>query len=187
MQDPQGSAAATGRLHISPLGESDIEPLAQGLWHEEVYHHIGGLPEARSEVSDWLRHTLAGPPSQEPPQRWLNYVMRRAPGEAPVGLLQATLHGGVAEVAYLLLPSEWGQGLAGEGLRWLHEVLARVAPEAHCWATTVPANERSWRLLERCGYVRAAPPEAPALMSYEEGDWVFRRALPPQGPGAAGC
>lgn len=171
-------AASAGRLHITPLDEADIEPLAQGLWHESVYRHIGGLPAAQAEVSDWLRRTLAGPSPQQPPQRWLNYVMRRSPGGAPLGLLQATLHQDIAEVAYLLVPSAWGQGLAGEGLCWLHETLDRRVPGCTCWATTLPANERSWRLLARCGYGRVAPSAAPVLMSYDEGDWVFRRQRP---------
>ncbi len=101
------------------------------------------------------------------------------------GLLQATLHEGIAEVAYLLAPAQWGQGLAGEALRWLHGELARVSPGTPCWATTLPANERSWRLLERCGYARVAPALAPVLMTFEPGDWVFRRQGAPQDhPGA---
>ncbi len=176
----QVSADGGGRrITASTLTEADVDPLSALLWHEAVYRHIGGLPEALSEVSTWLRHTLAGPRADDPPQRWLNYAMRLsssgAYSGAYVGLLQATVHGGIAEVAYLLAPAYWGLGLAEEGLQWLHGELGRICPEARCWATTLPANERSWRLLERCGYVRVEPATAPALMSYDEGDWVFYR------------
>ena len=170
------SAGAAGqRISAAALTEADVDTLAALLWHEAVYRHIGGLPGALSDVSTWLRHTLAGPRAGEPPQRWLNYAMRLSSSGACVGLLQATVHGGIAEVAYLLAPAYWGLGLAEEGLQWLHGELGRICPEARCWATTLPANERSWRLLERCGYVRVEPATAPALMSYDEGDWVFYR------------
>ena len=175
----------TARLQVSVMADEDIMALARQLWHEAVYRHIGGLPQAPADVEDWLRRTLAGPPADEPPQRWLNYTLRRQDSGAYAGLLQATLHEGIAEVAYLLAPAQWGQGLAGEALRWLHGELARVSPGTPCWATTLPANERSWRLLERCGYARVAPALAPVLMTFEPGDWVFRRQGSPQGgPGA---
>lgn len=173
-----------GRLDCSPLAEDDIEALAQALWQEAVYRHIGGLPAQRSEVSGWLRRTLAGPSPEEAPQRWLNYVMRRTAGGEPLGLLQATLHDGIAELAFLLAPSQWGQGLATEGLLWLHEAVEQLSPGVDCWATTLPANERSWRLLARCGYRRIEPAAAPALMTYDEGDWVFHRERP-QGAGGS--
>ena len=171
----------TARLEVSVLAEDDITALARQLWHEAVYRHIGGLPPAVSGVEDWLRRTLEGPPSGEPPQRWLNYALRRQDSAEYAGLLQATLHDGIAEVAYLLAPAQWGQGLGGEALRWLHGELARVSPGTPCWATTLPANERSWRLLERCGYARVAPTLAPVLMTFEPGDWVFRRLGPAEG------
>jgi RimJ/RimL family protein N-acetyltransferase len=43
------------------------------------------------------------------------------------------------------------------------------------WATTVPQNTRSRRLLEACGYESVAPEAAPRLVSYDEGDLVYRR------------
>ncbi len=172
--DP-ADTAANRRLAITPLTAADVEPLAAVLWHEAVYRHIGGLPAAPSEVASWLHGTLAGPRPDQPPEQWLNYVMRLADGGEIVGLLQATLHEGIAEVAFLLAPAHWGRGLATEGLQWLHEALERVSPGAACWATTVPENTHSQRLLARGGYVRVEPPAVPALSTYDEGDWVYRR------------
>ncbi len=164
------------------MTESDIDTLATLLWHASVYRHIGGLPEASSEVGAWLRRCLAGPRADEPPQRWINHVMRlRATGE-PIGLLQATLHDGIAEVAFLLAPAYWGQGLATEGLARLHEALDQRQPGMACWATVLPGNERSRRLLARSGYARVALPTRLRLMTYDDGDWVFLRGGP-QAPG----
>ncbi|MDL5031836.1 GNAT family N-acetyltransferase [Pelomonas sp. APW6] len=172
--DPE-EAGTTGRLAIAPLTAADVEPLAERLWHEAVYRHLGGLPAASSAVAAWLHGTLAGPRPDQPPEQWLNYVMRLADGGEIVGLLQATLHEGIAEVAFLLAPAHWGRGLAAEGLRWLHETLGRVSPGVACWATTVPEHRHCQALLARAGYVRAEPPVMPALSTYDEGDWVYCR------------
>ncbi len=174
--DPAGAASAH-RLVITPLSADDVEPLAAVLWQEAVYRHIGGLPPAAADVAAWLRGTLAGPRPGQPPERWLNYAMRLADGGALVGLLQATLHEGIAEVAFLLAPAHWGRGLATEGLQWLHGALERESPGAPCWATTVPGNTHSQRLLVRAGYARVAPPARPVLATYDEGDWVYRRLV----------
>ena len=179
MNTPDASHApavrAASRITATPLTEADIDPLSSLLWHEDVYRHIGGLPDAPTQVAQWLRGALAGAPPGPTAERWLNYALRLPGSGAHAGLLQATLHDGLAEVAFLLAPSHWGQGLAAEALQWLHGELARVSPGTPCWATTLPANERSRRLLERCGYVRVDPPASPVLVTYDEGDWVFRR------------
>lgn len=167
--------APAPRLSISPLSDAHVEPLAALLWDERVYRHIGGLPSGPERVALALRRALAGPPPEQPPQRWLNYGMwLRGSGEL-IGRLEATLHDGLAEVAFLMGPAHWGQGYAVEGLQWLHGELARVSAGAACWATTVPENLHCQRLLARCGYAAVAPESAPDLMSYDAGDRVFHR------------
>ena len=172
--DPASSGTLALRLVVTPLTPVDVDPLASVLWQEAVYRHLGGLPADAADVATWLHGTLAGPRADQPPEQWLNYVMRLAATGEVIGLLQATLHDGLAEVAFLLAPAHWGRGLATEGLRWLHGELQRVSPGVICWATTVPQNTQSWRLLERSGYVRTTPPVAPVLSTWDEGDWAFR-------------
>jgi RimJ/RimL family protein N-acetyltransferase len=166
----------TARLTVSPLVDADVDALAGLLWDECVYEHIGGLPSGADLVALGLRRALAGPPAERRSERWLNYAVRLRADHQLIGRLEATVHDGIAEVAFLLAPAYWGHGHAKEGLTWLHDQLSRVSPEAQCWATTLPANVRSSRLLTACGYERVDPATAPDLKSYDEGDWVFRRA-----------
>jgi RimJ/RimL family protein N-acetyltransferase len=92
--------------------------------------------------------------------------------------LEATVHDGIAEVAFLFGPAHWGKGHATAGLLWLHAHLAAEHGAPVLWATTVPANAASRALLERCGYAPRDPASAPLLYTYDEGDLVFSRALP---------
>ncbi|MDH0867863.1 GNAT family N-acetyltransferase [Mitsuaria sp. GD03876] len=171
----------TPRLVITPLVEADLPLLAPVLWDERVYAHIGGLPDDAGVIALGLQRALAGPPADRPSERWLNYGMRLHGSESLIGRLEATVHDGIAEVAFLLGPTHWGHGYAAEGLAWLHDELARLHPEAECWATTLPANARSSRLLTRCGYLPVDPALAPALMTYDDGDLVFRLPAAPRG------
>ncbi|WP_431104328.1 GNAT family N-acetyltransferase [Roseateles noduli] len=166
----------TARLTLSPLVDADVDALASLLWDERVYEHIGGLPSGAAEVALGLRRALAGPPAHRASERWLNYAVRLRGSHQLIGRLEATVHAGIAEVAFLLAPAYWGHGYAKEGLSWLHDELSRVCPDARCWATTLPVNLRSSRLLSACGYERVDPATAPDLLTYDEGDWVFRRA-----------
>jgi len=165
---------------------SDVAEVAAALDDERVYRYIGGLLP-RSEIERRLLGALRGPPADAPGEIWLNFVVRDAASRAVLGRLEATLHDGIAEVAYLYAPSHWGRGLATAGLHWLHGEL-RARGVAETWAATLPGNVASAALLERCGY-RLVPAEGrPLLHSYDDGDLVFtatnlgRRALERLGP-----
>lgn len=176
LPSPESTASTLrGPLRLSPLIDTDLDAMAALLWDERVYQHIGGLPDSPALVALGLRRALAGPPEDHADQRWLNYAMRLAATGELIGRLEATVHDGIAEVAFLLGTAHWGRGHATEGLRWLHEEIARVSPGVACWATTLPENARSAHLLTRCGYVPVDPAAAPPLLTYDDGDLVFRR------------
>ncbi len=160
-------------LRYSPLAESDLAELEVALRRDEVYRHIGGVP-SREDFLRRTRRALAGPPPDRPEERWLNYAVRLADSGRLVGRLEATVHDGLAEVAFLFDPDCWGRGYATRGLLWLHDELARVEGVQSLWGTTVPANERSAALMLRCGYVEVSPPTDVRLYSFDEGDRVFR-------------
>ncbi|MCD8482729.1 MAG: GNAT family N-acetyltransferase [Verrucomicrobia bacterium] len=89
-----------------------------------------------------------------------------------VGRLEATVHHGIAEVAFLLGPEYWGRGYASQSLQWLHAYLAENLALRQYWAVTAPANWRCQKLLLRNGYCEQSPPEFP-LYSYDPGDKIF--------------
>ena len=148
----------------------DLDALEALLRNDAVYRHIGGAPSAERFRLATTR-ALAGPPPDRPEERWLNFAVRDAASGALLGRLEATVHDGLAEVAFLFGPAHWGKGHAAQGLQWLHGQL----PGLPLWATTVPGNTRSQALLLRCGYRAVDPASATRLYSYDPGDLVFRR------------
>lgn len=89
-----------------------------------------------------------------------------------LGRLEATVHGGISEVAFLFGAQHWGKGYATEGLAWLQSEVRHLCGVSSFWATTVPANLRCQALLVRSGYVEVTAP-FPTLLSYGPGDLVF--------------
>jgi RimJ/RimL family protein N-acetyltransferase len=162
----------TTRLKFQPLSGADIPELENVLRNEDVYRFIGGKP---SSSDFWLgtERAISGPTEDRTSEVWLNFSARLQGTDQLVGQLQATIHHGVAEVAFLFAPSVWGHGYATEGLLWLHAQLASRPQPPKLWATTVQANVRTQTLLRRCGYVEVAPKDAPHLLTYDEGDLVF--------------
>jgi RimJ/RimL family protein N-acetyltransferase len=121
-----------------------------------------------------LARALAGAP--QPGEVWLNFLVRSAGTGRVLGRLEATLHHGIAEVAFLFDPDAWGRGYATEALLWLHERLqCEEAAPTSFWATTVPGNKRCQALLERCGYRRVPQGWPETLLSWDDGDLVYRR------------
>jgi RimJ/RimL family protein N-acetyltransferase len=163
----------TAEVVYAPLQERDIDELATALHNQAVYEHIGGMP-SRADFELWLRRAMAGPPPRTKGERWMNVVARMAATGQVIGRLEASIHDGIAEVAFLYDPSLWGQGFASRGLLWLHDRLRPLHGVHSLWAATHPANHRSAALLLRCGYAPASTLALPMLFSYDEGDLVFR-------------
>jgi RimJ/RimL family protein N-acetyltransferase len=91
--------------------------------------------------------------------------------------LEASIHDGIAEIAFLFSQDNWGHGYAAEGLLWLHAQLESRTERPALWATTIPENVRSRALLSRCGYMQVLPERSPRLLTYDEGDLVFMLPL----------
>lgn len=159
------------QLSFEPLTRAHIDALASVLRHPEVYAHIEAAVPTLADFRLGLQRALDGPPASRPGERWLHFLVRDATGAA-VGRLEATVHHGLAEVAFLLGRPYWGRGWARAGLLWLHGEVARRTGVGDFWATTTAGNLRSQHLLRRCGYVPSQPP-AGRLYSHEPGDLVF--------------
>ena len=160
------------QLLFEPLQAVHLDELADVLLHPVVYQYIEETMPTIEDFKLGLEHAIAGPDASVIDKRWLNYLVRRSDGSM-IGRLEATVHHGLAEVAFLFGPQYWGQGFATAGLRWLHAELARSAAITEFWATTTTANVRSQKLLERCGYQWANLPTI-SLYSYDLGDLVFQ-------------
>jgi [ribosomal protein S5]-alanine N-acetyltransferase len=107
-------------------------------------------------------------------EHWLNWALVLREGDTnAVGFVQATVQQDHhAWVAYQVATALWGQGLATEAVRAMVEHLVSRYAVTQCMATVDQRNERSWRLLERLGFVRADAAQA-AAMGVSSGDWLY--------------
>jgi RimJ/RimL family protein N-acetyltransferase len=169
-----GPEERTDRLTIEPLRPQHAEELHAALADPAVHRFIGTSgPWTVEAVRARLERVAAGPPAGSS-EVWLNYAVRR---EARlVGRLESTVHGRLAEIAYLFDPAVSGRGYATEAVQWLLGHLARGHGVTEAWATSDPGNGASVRLLRRTGFAQVDEVH-PDVGSYDEGDLVFRRRL----------
>ena len=123
------------------------------------------------------RLNVGPPPSSR--QSWLNFAVLLE--STVVGRVEATIHSGIAEIAYLIGPDFWGRGLGVEAAGLLMDEVRRQGC-TQFWAATAPGNHASIRVLEHLGFVETGMPEHPTIVSYDEGDRVFHRGDGAPGP-----
>lgn len=166
-RDVTEAPIVTARLVLTPLRPSDADAMAGVLGDEALHEFTGGHPLDVVDLRRRYERLVAGP--DDPDERWLNWIVRRAGDGAPIGTVQATLTrsggGWAAEAAWIIGVPWQGQGFAGEAatalVRWLreqgvpvvtacvhpsHHASARVAARAGLAATEVEVDgERVWR------------------------------------------
>jgi ribosomal-protein-alanine N-acetyltransferase len=154
----------TARLVLRPWQEADRAPFAALNADPEVMaHYRSCLTRAESDaVIDRLRIETAR-------RGFGMFAVEERATRTFVGMVgiwvpawEASFTPAV-EIAWRLARPFWGQGLATEAARdtltWAFDVLRlpRIV------SFTVPANERSWRLMERLGMARVGTFDHPAL------------------------
>jgi len=166
----------TTRLVFEPLSPAHADDLHE-LTLPDVTRFIGGEPSTIEGLREQFSILAAGP-SDSTNESWVNFALRsRATGLAVGRVEAAVINEEVirAEVAYLLIPSVWGQGLAREAMEAFETTLADGFDVEAFWATVTSDNIRSIRLLQRLGYTECPRESWPDLVSYDEGDLVFAK------------
>ena len=132
----------TERLELRPLRPDDVELLVDLDRDPEVMRYLtGGRPSTRAEVTELVAHAIG--------HRWI--ATDRATGDF-VGWFALWPTGpGELELGYRLRRTHWGRGLASEGARFLLDLALRGWGIERVWAQTMAVNDRSRRVLERCG------------------------------------
>jgi RimJ/RimL family protein N-acetyltransferase len=156
-----------GSLSFEPLGPEHATVLFPVLGAARVWEHLQGSDGATEEqMRAAYARRAAGP--ERPGEQWANHAVRLAGGPY-LGRVEATVHaGGWAEIAYVFGLEHRGRGYARAAVGWLLEHLG----VDEVWATTLPANVRSRRLLAALGF-REAPQSRP-LASWDPGDLTYR-------------
>ncbi len=147
---------------LEPLTSAHAEAMFQALADPQICWY---LDESAPASVEELRRVYARRELRQSPdgkQLWLNWVIRVA-GQAPVGLVQATITGpGVAWVAFVVASKHWGRGFGFMATDAMLSHLQQSYGVRHCMATVEIDNRRSIRLLERLGFQPATPSEAGA-------------------------
>ena len=142
---------ASDSLMLAPLREADADRLAGLLDEPQLREWL------RSENPAGLRDRFK---SWEPGrsadgrESWLNWIVTSRTDARALGWVQATVSNGVAVIAYAILPSERGHGVATEAARavtrWLREQPGVTAVEA----VIDPENRASQSVAANAGFTR---------------------------------
>ena len=143
----------TERLLLRRWTDADRDAFAAMNADPAVMEHMQGLmtAEQSNDFVDriqrhWEEHGWA---------QWAVEVPGVAPFVGYVGLWPADFVApGMVEVGWRLARAHWGHGYATEGAREALRFGFEEVGLDEIVSFTVPANERSWRVMERIGLVR---------------------------------
>jgi len=168
-------ALVTPRLTLPPLVAAHADALYPILVDPRQFEYLDqGAPASLEALRERYRKRESRR-SADGREFWLNWaIVVHEFGPDAIGFIQATLlEDGRAWVAYEVGHAWWGRGIATEATRAMLEHLAAAYAVRQFMATVDQRNERSWRLLERLGFLRADAQYA-AAMKIQPGDWLYR-------------
>ena len=153
-EQPSNSLCETARLLLRPLLGSDEDAVFTLLSDERVVRHMLFPLFTRDRAHTFVARMQQPPAAGQPSQVVLG-IAPRPDGEI-VGLcglvLKPELEEG--EVWYLLRPDHWGRGLVTEAVRALVDHGFRALMLHRIWASCLPENPASARVLEKLGFRR---------------------------------
>jgi RimJ/RimL family protein N-acetyltransferase len=110
----------SARLSLVPLAVADADEMVGVLSGTALYTFTGGSPPGLDELrARYARLATGGSPDGR--EEWRNWILRREPGRAAVGYVQATIvdEGTRAEIAWVVGLNWQRQGFAAEAVRAL--------------------------------------------------------------------
>lgn len=110
----------TERLVLTPLRVDDAREMVGVLSDAALYTFTGGAPPELEQLQSLYRHQVAGPKSNG--EVWHNWVIRLSGGGA-IGVVQATVMGESADVAWIVAPAWQRRGYATEAAHAMCEWL----------------------------------------------------------------
>ena len=145
------STIETERLELRPLRVSDAGEMVPVLADATLYEFTGGEPPSLEALKHRYRSQTAG--SGEPDEIWCNWIIRTKIDARAVGVVQTTITGRSADIAWVIGVSYQGRGLATEAAKVVCDWLTRngvTRIEAHIH----PQHVASQTVAARSGLVR---------------------------------
>jgi len=147
----QAAGLDTARLRLRRLDTGDAAEVSRLLNDWEVVKSTSNLPfpyrrdDAEAFVAKAMSESAAG--------RAVVCAVEERVGGALVGCVGATVNGDDAEVGYWIARDSWGQGYATEAVRRCLRLLFDSVGVGLVWASVMPGNPASRRVLEKAGMV----------------------------------
>ena len=147
------NAIETLRLRLEPLVEAHADAMFHGLRDPRLYDFIDERPPPSLESLQDRYRRLTSRRSPHLTEVWLNWALWSKRARKYVGWVQATLAGNQsAEIAYLLMSDQWGEGLAREAVAAMVTSLSKDHHIVLVTARVDTQNRRSVSLLEALGF-----------------------------------
>lgn len=146
----------TPQLDLTPLEPADAKSLFEVLAEPELYRHLPHGPPSDAGALEERFSRLATRRSPDERQQWLNWVVReRGSGEA-VGLVEVTVEGGQAHLAYFVARAHWRRGIGRQACAAVLEHLREELAVTEVVAEMDARNTASFALVESLGFRRTA-------------------------------
>jgi RimJ/RimL family protein N-acetyltransferase len=170
----QGYSVKTDRLIIEPLLASHADELIE-LLDERVNRYFSpqDVPSSPAAHREQFAEMERASKSDEADPRFHPFVVRTADALICTGRLEALVHDKDAEIAFVFVPSSWGNGYATEAAGAMIEHFEQVGVERF-WACVTQGNEASLALCNRLGFAPAQLPQDFELWTYDEGDVILK-------------
>ncbi len=158
----RGEPLDTAHLRLRALAAADVVAVAGLLDDWEVARHTTNIPfpyqrqDAEQFVAKVESETAQG--------RALVFAIEERLSQRLVGCVGATIEAGTAEIGYWIGRSYWRRGYASEALGRVIRMLFDNFGVGLLWASVVPDNLASRRVLDKAGFVldRRQATEMPA-------------------------
>ena len=158
---PHDDPLVTARLVLEPLVVAHARALYPLLRDERLYTYIPQEPPISLDALAERYRRLELRRSPDGQRVWLNWAARLRRGSSYVGVFQATIEPErEAFLAYMIFPSQQGQGYAREGGQRVIECLVGEYGVRQVVAEIDTRNRASVGVVEALGFVRVV--ERPA-------------------------
>lgn len=117
MRWPTIETLASEHLRLDPLLVDHAREMVGVLASPSLYEYTGGEAPSLERLQRRYASQAVGR-SQDGSEGWFNWIVRRVDDDAPIGFIQATIRQHapdlVAEIAWVITPSQQGRGMASE-------------------------------------------------------------------------
>ncbi|HIJ38729.1 MAG TPA: GNAT family N-acetyltransferase [Rhodospirillaceae bacterium] len=185
--EPGALALDTAHLRLRPMRADDAQTIFPLLNDWEMAKNTASIPfpyrleDAQGFIAKVASETAAG--------RALVFAIEERISGQMIGCVGATVAGDIAEVGYWIGRDCWGRGYATEALRRCLRLLFDGGRVSMAWASVMPENQASRRVLEKAGLTfdqrKAVPLSARGItaeldyLSILRVDWERGRSLRP--------